>query len=222
MESSTGVLYAPATTAEYFESVYAEAHGDVSRVPWEDQRANPALVNWLNAVAPSVVRCGARVAVVGCGLGSDARELMKRGYDVTAFDCSRTAVEWARRIDPDHASNYIAANLFDLPLRWRHRFDLVVEVNTLQVLPPEQRPEAMRRLAELISRHGAMLVVCRAAAAGQAPASRENGPPWPLNESEMRKLANAAGLVSDGDIAVFTDDERPPVLRMRALLRHSE
>ena len=92
-----------ATTVDYFESVYAEAAGDASRIPWASRQPSQALVNWLNAVAPGLIRCGARVAIAGCGLGADAREVIRRGYEVTAFDCSQTAVGWARQLDPDHA-----------------------------------------------------------------------------------------------------------------------
>ena len=45
-----------------FEAIYADANGNADLVPWADDHPNPALVTWLNAVAPSVIRCGARVA----------------------------------------------------------------------------------------------------------------------------------------------------------------
>ena len=92
-----------------FEAVYHEANGDFAGVPWAHGRPHPALVAWLNAIAPSVVRCGSRIAVVGCGLGDDAIELIRRGYDVTAFDISTTAIEWARRRHPEHAQCFVGA-----------------------------------------------------------------------------------------------------------------
>ena len=42
------------TTVDYFESIYAEADGESSRIPWADGQPASALVNWLNAVAPSL------------------------------------------------------------------------------------------------------------------------------------------------------------------------
>ena len=100
--------------AAFFEAIYGEAAGDTTRVPWAHGQPHPALVTWLNAVAPSLIRCGSRVAVVGCGLGDDAVELTHRGYDVTAFDVSPTAIEWARRRHPEIARDLHVADLFDI------------------------------------------------------------------------------------------------------------
>jgi SAM-dependent methyltransferase len=208
----------PQTTAEYFETIYANANGQDLAVPWAHGRPNPALVTWLNAVAPSLVRCGGRVCVIGCGLGDDARELIRRGYDVTAFDCSKTAVTWAKRLDLENARCYCQADLFDPPARWKHRFDLVVEVNTIQALTPDTHGSAMSAISQLLSPHGHLLVICRGA---EEPVSIEDGPPWALTESELLEAAESAGLAPVGDVQSFTDDENPPVRRMRALFKRA-
>jgi len=204
--------YAPATTDD-FETLYAEADRDRTRVPWADGRPHPALVSWLNAIAPSLIRCGARVAVVGCGLGDDARELVRRGYDVTAFDCSRSAIEWAREIDASHASCFHVADVYDLPSRWMRRFDLVIEINTMQSLPPERREQTLDAIVSLLSRHGRLLTICR----GRDDDQTLDGPPFPFTERELLATATAAGLAPTGPLEVFHDDETPPILRMRAL-----
>lgn len=205
------------SSTDFFESVYAEAQGDASRVRWAYERPNPALVTWLNAVAPALVRCGARVCVVGCGLGDDAQELIKRGYDVTAFDCSATAIDWAKQRDPDNHRCFVQADLFSLPAKWRHRFDLVIEIYTIQSLPPEQHEQAMRAISEILSPHGHVLLIARAA---ETPVISDDRP-WPLTEEELRHIVAAAGLKVSGDVAIFEDDQEPPVLRMRALLNKS-
>jgi len=214
---SSSVLSPAVSSVEYFESLYAEAAGDASRLRWADQRANPALVNWLNAVAPSLVRCGARACVVGCGLGDDAQELAKRGYEVTAFDCSPTAVEWARQRDPGNARNYVVADLFNLPAKWRHRFDLVVEIYTVQSLPPPQHERAMKALSEILSPHGHMLLIARAAEDG-ATTPPGDEPPWPLSAEELRRLCGTAGLKIREPVSIFEDDDDPPVMRLRAVI----
>lgn len=204
------------TTLDYFESVYAEAEGDPARIPWAQRRPSPALVNWLNAVAPSMIRCGSRVAVVGCGLGDDAREVVRRGYEITAFDCSATAVRWAQSLDPEHSGEYVQADLFDPPARWVHRFDLVVETNNLQFIEPARHFETVAALSRLLTPHGCLLVICRGADEVEGPSS---GPPWPLTEQELLEAAARAGLVPEQPVACFTDDEDPPVKRIRAVFK---
>ena len=219
MAATSSTTFAPPqTTVEYFESLYADAHGDASRLSWADGRPNPALVNWLNAVAPSLVRCGSRVAVVGCGLGDDARELMNRGYEVTAFDCSHTAVEWARRNDPINAHCYFQTDLFNPPARWRHRFDLVVEINTIHSLSPDLHARAITSITNLLTPNGHLLVICRGV---EEPAGAEDGPPWALTEVELLEAAAVAGLAPSESICAFDDEETPPVRRMRALFHRA-
>lgn len=203
-------------TADYYESVYAEAHGDAARIPWPSRRANPAVVAWMNAAAPALVRCGARVAVAGCGLGHDAREVIRRGYEVTAFDASATAIRWARSLDPDHAASYVQADLFKAPARWMRRFDLVVDGNNLNYFAPGNQQAALAALAALLAPHGHLLMVC-AGAAGAPDA--EDGPPWPLSERWLREAASLAGLAAEDPVACFSDDEDQ--LRLRAVFRRA-
>lgn len=212
MATSTQV---PAVAAEHFEAIYAEAGGDASRIPWVRGRANRALVNWLNVVAPSLIRCGSRVAVVACALGDDARELIQRGYDVVAFDCAESAVAWAKRLDPMNAGAYYVADVFDLPSRWRHRFDLVVEVDTLETMSRARRQAAVKCLADLLGRRGHLLVIGRAAS---EPMDDGDGPPYAMTEQEILEDARAAGLAVSGGVSVFEDDDEPGMKRLRVVL----
>jgi len=205
-------------TPDWFDQQYRRLAGQGHALPWQVGGANTALVNWLNAIAPSTVRCGARVCVVGCGFGDDARELMRRGYDVTAFDCSETAVQQAREHDPANASSYVHADLFSPPLRWRHRFDLVVDANNLSWWSHDQRLAAMSAIADLLSMHGRLLVISDAC---DTPVSDDDGPPWPLTVQELNEATGLAGLVADEPACTFTDDEDPTQLRLRATFRRA-
>lgn len=199
---------------EFFDGRYAAAQRDATKIPWEDNQPNPALVAWMNAIAPQQVRCGAQVIVIGCGLGNDARELISRGYDVTAFDISPTAISWAREIDPEHADVYHEVDLLNAPPKWRHRFDLAIEIYTVQSLPPISRVRVLRAMRELLHPHGALLLIARGA---DRPAAIEDGPPWPLTREELMEAVNAAGLALQGDLHDFLDEESPPKRRFRGL-----
>ena len=210
-------VHATQTASDSFEAIYAEAMGDGTRVPWARMRPHPGFVTWLNVRATSLIRCGARVAVIGCGLGDDARELIHRGYDVTAFDCSETAIGWAQELDPENAHCYVHEDLFDLPARWRRRFDLAVEISTLESLSPDRRPEAMRAIVDLLSPHGHLLVICRGT---DEPLPYECGPPGAVTPEDLAAAASSAGL-TEVAVADYVDDETPPVRRLRVLYRRA-
>ena len=201
-----------------FEHLYRSAAGDSSVIPWSDGHPNPAMVTWLDVIGPGLLRSGCRVAVVGCGLGEDARELIRRGYDVTAFDSSQTAVEWARRLDPANAQSYQVADLLELPAALAHRFDLVVEIYTLQSMPPAWRQEMMNGLSSLLNSRGHLLVICREELPDEP---RSDEPPWPVSSQDLVSLASASGLAIDGSLDSFDDDQDPPVRRLRGLFHNA-
>lgn len=198
------------------ETVYAQSEGDHTRVPWSHAKANPALVSWLNARAPGLIRCGSRVAVVGCGLGADAVELLERGYDVCAFDACSSAIDHAKRLHPDHAACFRTADLRELPSTLLHRYDLVVEIHTLQALPPEHRATLAAGVASLVAPHGRLLAISRGRSDDE-PLAGFTGPPYPFTPAELLALLGDQGLVPEGPLDDFPDDQNPPVRRLRGV-----
>ncbi|MEX1025857.1 MAG: class I SAM-dependent methyltransferase [Planctomycetota bacterium] len=201
------------TPLAWFEALYAAADGKLAEVPWEDERPQPLLVEWLEREAPS--GAGQRALVVGAGLDDDAEELARRGYRVTGFDVSPTAVDWARRRFPDSRVAYLAADLFALPVECTSAFDLVVEVYTLQALPPELRSRAMACLAATVAPGGRLVAVMRAR--DDEEAVDIDAVPWPLSPEEL--LALERGELELETLEDLFDDEDPPVRRLRATFR---
>ncbi|MFM9995918.1 MAG: class I SAM-dependent methyltransferase [Phycisphaerales bacterium] len=224
VEAATlGPAVAPATTdpnawVRYFEEIYHRADGDTGHVPWADSHANPALVSWLNAEAPSVIRPGAAVTVVGCGLGHDVVELAGRGYDVLGFDVSPTAIDWAKRLHPEIADRLVAADLFNLPAGLPRRADLVVEVCTLQALHPSLREHAAQAAVTLARPRGCVLAICRGRDEVE-PLEAATAPPYPLTCSELCGLMEAQGWYPTRPVDDFVDDETPPKRRLRAAFK---
>jgi len=208
------VLQAPSIddVLDRYDSIYRDAHGDAKKVPWHREGANAPLVAWLNAEAPAMVRPGARAIVVGCGLGADVAELALRGYDAVGFDICPTAIEWARKRNPGLEDCFFQGDLLDPPSNLRRRFDLVVEVYTLQSLPPELRPDAARGLEALLRPHGKLVTVCRARDLHEAAPDE---PPYPIAREELLELMDRAGLTPTRDPDDFHDDEDPPIRRLR-------
>ena len=167
-----------------FEEIYIRAGQDFGAVPWATLAANPALVSWLDQQPPPA---GDHALIIGCGLGDDAEEAARRGYRVTAFDLSPTAIRHCHERFPRSAVDYQVADLFRLPARWNEAFSLVVEIRTLQSLPQPQRADAAAAIAATLRPGGQLFVRCLARDHGEPPVSR----PWPVSRGELRGFIKA-------------------------------
>jgi SAM-dependent methyltransferase len=195
----------------WFETLYREAAAGAAIVPWDDRVPNPLLVRWLDG-HPARTPRGARALDVGCGTGDNTAELAGRGLRVTGFDVSASAVASARARfgERDGVDDLRVADVLALPQEWRGAFDLVVEVYTLQVLPPAPRARAIAELAAAVAPGGTLVVIAR----GREPGEPEGQMPWPLVRAEIEAIA-AHGLVPV-DFADVMDEESPPVRRFVA------
>jgi SAM-dependent methyltransferase len=175
--------------AEYrdlYEGFYARAGSDFSAVPWAALRPHPGLVDWVES-RPATA--GGSALVVACGLGDDAEYTASRGFSTTAFDFSPTAIRRCRERFPDTRVDYRVADLFALPETWSGAFDLVVEIRTLQSMPPDRRTAAVTAIARTVRPGGHLLVHTFVA----DDAEHFDGPPWPVTPSQLAGLT-AAGL----------------------------
>jgi len=196
----------------WFETLYAEAGFDDRAIPWADGEPNVNLLAWLDRER---VEGGGRPAlVVGCGLGDDAEHLVERGFAVTAFDVSPTAIEWARRLHAGSRVSYEVADLLQPPAAWLGAYALVVESYTLQALPIATRGAALRRLAALVAPGGTLLVICR----GRDDDADVGGIPWPVSRAELRVL-ETDGLVLERAEDYPDVSEEPPERRFRLTYR---
>ncbi len=197
----------------WFEDLYSQADEESSIIPWAELEPNPNLIDWLDQ--HGTANSGLAIKV-GSGLGDDAEELARRGFETTAFDISDSAIAWSRRRFPKSSVSYIVADLFCAPIEWKAMFDFVLESYTLQVLPPDLRAEAVRCIASFVAPDGTLLVIAR----GREPNEPEGKMPWPLKKDEL-SLFEAQGLrnVSFED---YKDNEDPPVRRFRATYRREK
>lgn len=195
----------------WFEALYSIAAGDQDIIPWADMQPNPSFVHWLDA---NFIRGNGKKALkVGCGLGDDAEILADRDFDVTAFDISVTAIDWCRKRFPHSKVTYSVHDLFESPPAWDYGFDLVLELYTLQVLPPALRPKAIEKIARYVAPGGTLLVICR----GREPEDDPGQMPWPVMKDELA-LFKQQGL-QEVSFEDFLDEENPPVWRFRAVYR---
>ncbi len=166
----------------WFEELYHDADGDSSIIPWADQKPNPYLVEWLDK--NKIDGEGKTALVIGCGLGDDAEELSTYGFNVTAFDISPTAINWAKKRFPNSDVEYCVADLFDLPKKWLGAFDFIFECYTIQALPRSVRTEVISKVASLTAPEGLLLLFCR----GWRDDQTEDTLPWALKKEELKKF----------------------------------
>ena len=176
----------------WFERLYAAAEAGEAEVPWHRGGPNPFLEQWVRERAGD--GAGRRALVIGTALGDDAELLAARGFAVTAFDISPTAIQGGRRRFPDTTVDYRVADLLDLPAEWRGAFDLVAEAITVQALPPSLRDEAIDAIASTVA-PGGTLVVVSGIHEGEGP---RDGPPWLLTRQELDRFSRMLTPVAVG------------------------
>lgn len=167
----------------WFEDLYTEAESGHAAVPWDRHAPHPLLAQW---AARRLRPGGGRALVVGCGTGDDAEMVAAMGFDTVAFDVSPAAVRAAAERYPSSGVDYLVADLFDPPAAWRHAFDLVVEVYTVQALPVDHHARTIEAIASFVR---GTLVVVSFAQAGDTPPADAEGPPWPLTRAEIDSFA---------------------------------
>ncbi|MEZ4668094.1 MAG: class I SAM-dependent methyltransferase [Anaerolineae bacterium] len=182
---------------QWFESVYTNANGSTDHIPWADLQPNPYMMKWLER--EQLPASGQSAVVIGCGLGDDAEELARRGFIVTAFDFSDTAINWCKRRFPSSAVRYEVADLLHLPPEWR--FDFVLEIHTVHALPVPIRRQVVEAVAGLVAPGGTLLAIGRLVESAALQTQR----PWPLTRNELHYFVEAG--LAETRAETFHDDE---------------
>jgi len=190
----------------WFDELYKEAAGDNEKIPWADLEPNKYFVRF--AEETNLQGNGRSALVVGCGLGDDAKYLHDLGFNVTAFDISPTAIEWAKRLHVKTAIEFFTADLFDAPKEWYQAFDFVLEIYTIQPLPLEMRPKVIDAIATFVKfPYGKLVVVTRGREDDETPTEL----PWALSRRDLSRF-DENGL-KQTYFEVMQGDEEPPIPR---------
>ncbi|SDZ51659.1 Methyltransferase domain-containing protein [Asanoa ishikariensis] len=157
-------------------------------------RPNGVLVTEVTDLPPG------RALDVGCGEGADARWLAQRGWQVTAIDISRTALDRAATTDPDLADRvtWTALDLTQTPPPGE--FDLV----TAQYFPllKQAGDAGPRGLVAAVAPGGTLLV------ASHDPADLPPGTDHGFDPADYWHPADIAALLGD-DWTILANESRP-------------
>ena len=187
----------------WFEALYAEAEGNNEKIPWADLEPNKFLVEF--AEKSNLESNGRKALVVGCGLGDDAKYLRDLGFEVTGFDISETAINWAKRINPE--IHFETADLFNPPRAWISAFEFVLEIYTIQPLPLELRPQVIEAIANFVAPNGTLLIVTRGREDDELPPEL----PWALSRKDLSNFEKNG--LKQTHFEEMWGDEEPPIRR---------
>lgn len=168
---------------DWFESLYAGSDSKGDGVPWANMTTHPLFKDWLNA--NTLNGKGKTALVVGCGMGDDAIELEQLGFAVTAFDVSNSAIELCKKRFPDSAVKFVQADLLEVIPEWKGQFDFVLEIFTVQALPPKYEKTLIQNISDFVSKDGTLLMITEVQ---QVKRVFEVGPPWLLNRDYIKKV----------------------------------
>jgi 2-polyprenyl-3-methyl-5-hydroxy-6-metoxy-1,4-benzoquinol methylase len=196
--------------SNWFEPLYAGSSKHGEGVPWANMKTHPSFANWLSR--NPLDGAGKSALVVGCGMGDDAVELETLGFQVTAFDVSATAVEYCKERFPQSTVDFRKADLLEDQTQWRRKFDFVLEIFTIQALPPKYEKQVIQNISDFVAPEGQLLVI---AEVGREQRAFDNGPPWLLTLEHTDLFVSSGlnvyvteveknALENDGDIFVTT------------------
>lgn len=168
---------------DWFEKLYSEANEDGEGIPWANMAPHPVFKNWISK-NPNTHK-GKTALVIGCGMGDDAIELESQGFKVTAFDVSNSAIELCKTRFPNAKVEFIQADLLKGIPDWNRKFDFVLEIYTIQALPPKYEKTLIKHISDFVADKGKLLVITET---HQGKRVFENGPPWLLNNDYIKSF----------------------------------
>ena len=138
---------------------------------------------------------------VGAGSGRDANWLAQQGWQVVATEPADALRELAQQNSHSDVT-WSQASLPDLQKlpRAYQKFDLILLSAVWMHLPETARPEALARIAELLSVNGRIYISLRFGP------SDENRPMYPVSYEELQVLAKKNSLVARNLNPVPTED----------------
>ncbi|KIN78135.1 class I SAM-dependent methyltransferase [Sulfitobacter mediterraneus] len=184
---------------DWFEVLYSSADKDGTGVPWANMATHPSFAKWV--ARNPVDGQGKTALVVGCGMGDDAIALEALGFRVTAFDVSATAIELCKERFPQSTVDFLQADLLADQPQWDRKFDLVLEIFTVQALPPKYEDGLIESIAGFVAPNGLLVVI---AETSEEPRTFENGPPWLLTSGHIQAFASH-GLLIEQELSEPSD-----------------
>jgi methyl halide transferase len=147
--------------------------------PWEKGKTHPALLDFLSGNGPLV----GEICVPGCGSGHDVRALSTRQNHVLGIDLASRAITKAKARPRIANEEYLLANLFELPAKFRGRFDWIFEHTCFCAIDPGMRQDYVDAVIRLLKPEGKLLAIFF-----PNPDHDKPGPPHGVSVEELEKF----------------------------------
>ena len=159
-------------------SIAWEQRYQTEDAPWDLGYPAPPFVNLLSSTeAPKT----GRVAVLGCGGGSDALLFAEAGFEVVGFDFAQGAIDRAnarasdRKID---TIQFLQRDIFDLETEFPNSFDYVLEHTCFCAIDPELRSKYVQLVNTILKPQGQLIAIFYTH-------NKSGGPPFGVKPQEV-------------------------------------
>ena len=146
--------------------------------PWDLGYPAPPFVSLLSgAEAPK----SGRVAVLGCGGGSDALAFAEAGFEVVGFDFAQGAIDRANARANDRKIDniqFLQRDIFDLESEFANSFDYVLEHTCFCAIDPELRSKYVQLVHTILKPQGQLIAIFYTH-------NKSGGPPFGVKPQEV-------------------------------------
>ncbi len=138
----------------HWEELYQER--EVESMPWFNPKLDDDLENALDELG---LRGGSALDL-GTGPGTQAIELARRGFTVTATDISEAAIRLAREKAEKQGIEITWEQDDILDTRLGQQFDIIFDRGLFHVLEPGRRPDYVKLVSDLLKTGGCLFLKC--------------------------------------------------------------
>ena len=164
------------SSADFWNSCYRN-----NDTGWDLGSPTPIFTDWCNQV-----KLKSKICVPGCGNGYDVLYFAQKGHDVTAIDFAKKPISKLKKESEQHdlRVNLIQKDIFSLPIKFKNKFDYIVEYTCYCAISPNMRVKYIDIMYDLLKPGGEIVAIL-------LPINKdldEGGPPFGINLDQTIEL----------------------------------
>jgi len=171
-----------------WESYYK--NNEVTKMPWYDKNLDHDLENEIKTRNVS----SGRFLDLGTGPGTQAIQLAKQGFDVTASDLSENAILKAKNLSNE--VNFVKDDLMNSKLQ-DNEFNFIFDRGCFHVFDIPQRATYVEQIKRILNKNGILFLKCMSIDEKDLPADKG---PHRLSKQEIRDVFS-----NDFEIEIIRD-----------------